>query len=98
MATKKQLTAIALCFVLVFASMLCGCEQKKHVQKVQPVLRLDLVKVIPPDLKDLSNVVYSWELTGEEKIGCLSFIAFPMQITLLRDPYITTKRMKAEKK
>ena len=63
---KKQLTAVILCIVLVFASMLCGCEQKKHVQKVQPVLRLDLVKVIPPDLIDLGNVVYSWELMEEE--------------------------------
>ena len=26
MATKKQLTAIALCIVLVFASILCGCD------------------------------------------------------------------------
>ncbi len=67
MGKSKKITAILLCCVLVFASMLCGCEQKKHVQKVQPVLRLDLVKVIPPDLTDLSNVVYSWELTGEEK-------------------------------
>ncbi len=41
MATKKQLTAIALCIVLVFASMLCGCMHESESEKISNGYEID---------------------------------------------------------
>ena len=38
---KKQLTAVILCIVLVFASMLCGCAHESESEKIRNGYEID---------------------------------------------------------
>ena len=71
MKIKKALTAIALCFVLVFASMLCGCgttdnktdEHQKYNVTIQLVNNFGNEWVFTPDIEEMSA---TFDYTGEE--------------------------------
>ena len=41
MKKSKKITAILLCFVLVFASMLCGCAHESESEKIRNGYKID---------------------------------------------------------
>ena len=59
---KKQITAIVLCIVLVFASMLCGCEStNEQIEKVYPNIWVNLIRVNG----GTETVVHAWEFNSD---------------------------------
>ncbi len=67
MKKKVRPVAIILSFVLLFISMLSGCQKQEEEEKLlHPVLALDLIKM-EHGWADFSNVVKRWELTEESK-------------------------------
>ena len=71
MKIKKALTAIALCFMLVFASMLCGCgttdnktsEPESYDVTIKLVSNLGDEWIFTPDIEKMS---VTFDYTGEE--------------------------------
>ena len=63
---KKQITAIVLCIVLVFASMLCGCEStNEQIEKVYPNIWVNLIRVNG----GTETVVHGWEFNSDSYKG-----------------------------
>ena len=67
MKKKVRPIAIILSFVLLFVSMLSGCQKKEEKEELrQPILALALIKM-EHNWGDFSNVVSRWELSEESK-------------------------------
>ena len=67
MKKKVRPVAIILSFVLLFVSMLSGCQKKEEKEELrQPILSLGLIKM-ENGWADFSNVVSRWELSEESK-------------------------------
>lgn len=67
MKKKVRSVAIILSFVLLFVSMLSGCQKKEEKEELrQPILALDLIKK-EHNWANYSNVVHHWELSEETK-------------------------------
>ena len=67
MKKKVRPVAIILSFVLLFVSMLSGCQKKEEKEELrQPILALALIKM-EHNWGDFSNVVSRWELSEESK-------------------------------
>ena len=63
---KKHLTAIVLCIVLVFASMLCGCEStNEQIEKVSPNIWVNLIRVNG----GTETIIYGWGFNRDSYRG-----------------------------